>query len=102
MMKLLLTLPALWLAACTIRPEITPADNNAPATAHPTSVTRTDLANKAEVAVGTENALLTDAPFVPPPITRKTATKVVVHLEVKEVQGRLADGVAFTFCPFGG
>lgn len=101
-MKLLLTLPALWLAACTIRPEITPADNNAPATAHPTSVTRTDLANKAEVAVGTENALLTDAPFVPPPITRKTATKVVVHLEVKEVQGRLADGVEYTFWTFGG
>ena len=55
-----------------------------------------------EVIEGEENAVLTDAPNVPPPITRKTATKVVVHLEVKEVVARLADGVDFTFWTFGG
>lgn len=52
--------------------------------------------------VGQEIAVLTDAPNVPPPITRKTATKVVVNLEVKEVEGRLADGVRYTFWTFGG
>ena len=58
--------------------------------------------NAAEKIVGEENAILTDAPAVPPPITRKNATKVVVHLEVKEVEGRLADGVSYTFWTFGG
>ena len=52
--------------------------------------------------VGTEEAILTDAPAVPPVIHRDHATKVVVHLEVKEVEGRLADGVAYTFWTFGG
>jgi len=56
---------------------------------------------KAEI-VGTEDAILTDAPAVPPAIKRDHATKVVVHLEVKEVEGRLADGVSYTFWTFGG
>ena len=58
--------------------------------------------NAAEKIVGEENAILTDAPAVPPVITRKNATKVIVHLEVKEVEGRLADGVSYTFWTFGG
>jgi nitrite reductase (NO-forming) len=56
---------------------------------------------RAEV-VGSEEAVLTDAPAVPPAINRDHATKVVVHLEVKEVEGRLADGVSYTFWTFGG
>ena len=51
---------------------------------------------------GSEEAVLTDAPLVPPPITRKEPTKVVVHLEVREVTKRLADGVDYTFWTFGG
>ncbi|MBI3541949.1 MAG: nitrite reductase, copper-containing [Deltaproteobacteria bacterium] len=51
---------------------------------------------------GQENAILADAPNVPPPITRRHATKVIVNLEVKEVEGRLADGVRYTFWTFGG
>lgn len=49
-----------------------------------------------------ENAILTSAPNVPPPITRKTPAKVVVNLEVKEVTKRLADGVEYVFWTFGG
>ena len=52
--------------------------------------------------VGEENAVLTDAPNVPPPIHRDHATKMIIHLEVKEVEGRLADGVRYTFWTFGG
>ena len=52
--------------------------------------------------IGSEEAVLADAPNVPAPITRDHATKVVVHLEVKEVEGRLADGVSYTFWTFGG
>jgi nitrite reductase (NO-forming) len=51
--------------------------------------------------VGEEVAKLTKAPFVPPPITRKHATKVIVHLETTEVTRRLADGVEYTFWTFG-
>ncbi len=58
--------------------------------------------NLADPIVGEENAVLTDAPNVPPPIHRDHATKVVVHLEVREVEGRLSDGVRYTFWTFGG
>jgi nitrite reductase (NO-forming) len=51
---------------------------------------------------GREEAVLTDAPAVPPPITRRNATKMIIHLEVKEVVKRLADGVDYTFWTFGG
>ena len=58
--------------------------------------------NLADPIIGEENAVLTDAPNVPPPIHRDHATKVVVHLEVREREGRLADGVRYTFWTFGG
>ena len=49
-----------------------------------------------------ETAVLVQAPNVPPPITRKHATKVIVNLEVREVIKRLADGVEYVFWTFGG
>jgi nitrite reductase (NO-forming) len=58
--------------------------------------------NRDEKVEGQENAQLTDAPNVPPPVLRKHATKVVIHLEVKEVEGKLAEGVKYTFWTFGG
>ena len=51
---------------------------------------------------GEEQAVLTAAPAVPPPITRRHATKVVVQLETHEQTARLADGVDYTFWTFGG
>lgn len=47
-------------------------------------------------------AELTDAPAVPPPITRDYSAKVIVRLEVQEVVKELADGVEYTFWTFGG
>jgi nitrite reductase (NO-forming) len=52
--------------------------------------------------VGQEEAVLTTAPQVPPPIQRDHATKMIVNLEVKEYIGRLADGVEYVFWGFGG
>jgi nitrite reductase (NO-forming) len=49
-----------------------------------------------------EQAVLTNAPLVPPYIGRLHAAKVVVNLEVTEVTKRLADGVDYTFWTFGG
>jgi nitrite reductase (NO-forming) len=51
---------------------------------------------------GEEKAVLTAAPNVPPPIKRKTPTKVIVNLEVREVVKRMADGVDYLFWTFGG
>ena len=59
-------------------------------------------AASAEPIKGEEKAELTEAPAVPPPITRKHATKVIVNLEVREVEAELADGVRYTFWTFGG
>ncbi len=55
-----------------------------------------------EQVTGSEEAVLTDAPNVPPPITRNHPTKVIVRLETREVVKRLADGVDYTFWTFGG
>jgi nitrite reductase (NO-forming) len=52
--------------------------------------------------VGQEIAVVTQAPFVPPPIKRSHATKVIVTLEVKEVVKKLSDGVEYLFWTFGG
>ncbi len=55
-----------------------------------------------EQVTGSENAVLTDAPNVPPPIRRDHPTRVIVRLEAREVVKRLADGVDYTFWTFGG
>ncbi len=47
-------------------------------------------------------AVLTHAPQVPPPITRRVPAKVVVHLEVREVTLPISEGVEYTFWTFGG
>ena len=52
--------------------------------------------------IGQEAGVLTDAPEVPPAIRRDHATKVVIHLEVRELKAQLADGVDYTFWTFGG
>jgi nitrite reductase (NO-forming) len=46
--------------------------------------------------------VLTEAPNVPPPITRPHATRVIVNLEVIEKPMRLADSVEYTMWTFGG
>ncbi len=65
-----------------------------------------DVATARGVAPGpqlpVEQAMLTPPPQVPPPIARRYAAKVVVHLEVRELVKRLADGVDYLFWTFGG
>jgi nitrite reductase (NO-forming) len=70
------------------------------------SVACRDLSASSSASIGImrgqDNAVLTDAPNVPPPITRDHPTKLIVNLEVREVVKRLADGVEYTFWTFGG
>ncbi len=51
---------------------------------------------------GVEVARLGTPPYLPPPITRDYATKVVVRLRVVEQVGELAPGVKYDFWTFGG
>jgi nitrite reductase (NO-forming) len=48
------------------------------------------------------NAVLTDAPLVPPRITRSKPAKLLVELEVSEVKLPISEGVEYTFWTFGG
>jgi nitrite reductase (NO-forming) len=48
------------------------------------------------------HAILTSPPLVPPAITRKTPAKVIVELEVREVEKEISEGVKYTFWTFGG
>ncbi len=50
---------------------------------------------------GEEVPVMTSAPFVPPPIARRYATKVKLDIEVKEHTKMLADGVSYTYWTFG-
>jgi nitrite reductase (NO-forming) len=48
------------------------------------------------------NAVLTSPPLVPPATNRKAPAKVIVELEVVEVDKQIAEGVNYTFWTFGG
>jgi nitrite reductase (NO-forming) len=47
-------------------------------------------------------AVLTSPPLVPPPTGRHAPAKVIVELEVREVERDIAEGVKYTFWTFGG
>ncbi len=47
-------------------------------------------------------AVLSSPPNVPPPTHRHAPAKVIVRLEVREVEKEIADGVKYTFWTFGG
>lgn len=66
------------------------------------SATTTTSTETTSGALATEEAVLTHAPNVPPPITRKTPAKVVVKMETVEKVMRMADGVDYMFWTFGG
>jgi len=47
-------------------------------------------------------AVLTSPPNVPPPTNRRKPAKVIVELEVREVEKEISEGVRYTFWTFGG
>jgi nitrite reductase (NO-forming) len=48
------------------------------------------------------NAILTSPPEVPPATGRSAPAKVIVNLEVREVEKEISEGVKYTFWTFGG
>ena len=51
---------------------------------------------------GQKEAELTAPPFVPKPIGDRAATKLVVNMEIKEIEGEMVDGVKYNYWTFGG
>lgn len=51
---------------------------------------------------GQEDAVLTAPPNVPPPISRRHNTKLIVKLDVIEKKMNISEGVEYTFWTFGG
>ena len=47
-------------------------------------------------------AVLTSAPVVPPPVDRDYPAKVIVDMEVRELDMEISEGVTYTFWTFGG
>jgi len=74
------------------------------AAATPSNKSKSGVSQGKSTASGstTIRAVLTDAPIVPPPMTRRQPAKVMVELEVSEVNLPMADGVDYTFWTFGG
>ncbi len=64
--------------------------------------TGTTTAKSSRAPTSMLKAVLTDAPHVPPPITRKQPAKLIVELEVTEVDLPISEGVEYTFWTFGG
>lgn len=50
----------------------------------------------------TIQATLTNAPHVPPPVSRSTPARVVVHFEAQEFVGKLTDESSYKFWSFNG
>ncbi|MBD3646983.1 MAG: nitrite reductase, copper-containing, partial [Pseudomonadales bacterium] len=78
-----------------------------------TSGTASDDTRAAEAASGVPGdfgppqgepiqAVLTSPPNVPPPTNRDHPAKVIVDLEVRELDMEISEGVTYTFWTFGG
>src|SRR5438067_8908023 len=59
-------------------------------------------ADRAEPAGAPIHAVLTSPPQVPPPTGRSRPAKVIVELEIREVEKEISEGVRYTFWTFGG
>ncbi|MEZ5463291.1 copper-containing nitrite reductase [Dokdonella sp.] len=100
-MILSITLSALLLAACSPA-----ADKTAPADSSATAV-RADTGGSAKGDFGPPQgepivAELTSPPLVPPATGRTQPAKVIVNLEVRELDLEISEGVTYTFWTFGG
>ena len=88
---------AITLAACEPTGQVNVAD----------SATAADTGGSAAGDLGPHqgepiNAILTAAPEVPPPVNRDYPAKVIVDLEVRELDQEISEGVTYTFWTFGG
>lgn len=62
----------------------------------------TETNYKDEAVSGQSNAELTSPPLVPKPVGNRSATKLIVSMEIIEKEGEMADGVKYLYWTFGG
>lgn len=74
----------------------------APAAATPVDPLAREVAVPDPASLPTVRAELGVPPMAAPPTKRTSPAKVVVQLEVREVQQQIADGTTYTFWTFGG
>ena len=99
MRKSLIIFPALMLIVGACQPQTDGATANM-------SVQTTDTGGSAAGDLGPPqgepiHAILTQAPNVPPPIDRDYPAKVIVDMEVRELDLEISEGVTYTFWTFG-
>lgn len=75
--------------------------NKAPATA-PAESKKSAEADKPAAELPVIDAVMTQAPDVPPPVNRDYAARVKVKIEVQEKIMQMADGVEYKYWTFGG
>lgn len=92
----LILLSSLALAACT--QSTPPAASSATSSDASTSV-KGDFGPPQGESI---KAVLTSPPMVPPPTGRKVPAKVIVELEVRELEKEISEGVKYTLWTFGG
>jgi nitrite reductase (NO-forming) len=64
---------------------------------------KTEYASSEEIPVNREMmAELTSPPYVPTPIGRRKAKKLIVKMEILEEEGEITDGVRYVYWTFGG
>ena len=67
------------------------------------STEKEKITNPAKIQVkGTMDAELTAPPFVPAPIGDRSAKKLIVKLEILEMEGEISNGVKYNYWTFGG
>jgi nitrite reductase (NO-forming) len=74
---------------------------------HPVATTSSDTGGSAKGDFGPPQgepikAVLTSPPLVPPATGRKAPAKVIVELEVRELEKEISEGVTYTLWTFGG
>jgi nitrite reductase (NO-forming) len=69
---------------------------------HPAAAQNTAYAESTDPVGPPVRAVLTSPPHVPPPTHRTQPVKVIVELEVREVEKEISEGVRYTFWTFGG
>jgi nitrite reductase (NO-forming) len=67
------------------------------------STEKEKITDPAKILVhGTMDAELTSPPMVPAPIGNRTAKKLIVKMEILELEGTMTDGVKYIYWTFGG
>lgn len=66
------------------------------------STRHTAASPAAMVTTGSQTAELTAPPLVPKPTGNRAPAKLIVHMEIIEAEGMMADGVRYLYWTFGG